>query len=93
MNIHPFDIIREPWITEKGTKLASAAKYFFRVHSKATKPQIRRAVEETFNVKVLNVNTMNVSGKWKRVRIQAGKTNDWKKAIVTLKPGQKIELT
>ncbi len=91
MSIHTFDVIREPWITEKGTKLSGVGKYFFRVHPKATKSQIKNAVEEAFNVKVLGVNTMNVAGKWKRVRIQAGKTSDWKKAIVTLKPGQKIE--
>ena len=93
MSIHIFDVIREPWITEKGTKLGPQGKYFFNVHPAATKPQIKKAVEETFNVKVLNVNTMNVSGKWKRVRTQPGKTSNWKKAIVTLKPGQKIELT
>lgn len=92
-SIHPFDVIQEPWITEKGTKLSAEGKYFFRVHPKATKTQIKNAVEEVFNVKVLDVNTMNIAGKWKRVRTQPGKTNDWKKAIVTLKPGQKIELT
>ena len=92
MNINLYDVIRQPWITEKGTKLGTSQnKYFFHVHVKATKPQIKNAVEEIFNVKVRNVNTMNIAGKWKRVRIQAGKTNDWKKAIVTLKQGQKIE--
>ena len=91
--IHLYDVIKEPVITEKSTKLASQNKYFFRVHSDATKPQIKKAVEDIFNVKVEDVNTIQVSGKWKRVRLQPGKTSDWKKAIVTLKAGQKIELT
>lgn len=60
----------------------------------ATKPQIRQAVQELFKVKVLSVNTLNVRGKDRRQRtLQAGKTNDWKKAIVTLKQGDKIDLT
>ena len=91
MNI--YDVIQEPCITEKGTKQASENKYFFRVRKDASKPQIKKAVEEIFNVKVTDVNTIMVSGKWKRVRLQPGKTSDWKKAIVTLKQGQKIELT
>ena len=93
MSIHLYDMIRQPWITEKGSKESNQGKYFFQVHLKATKGQVRRAVEEIFNVKVLRVNTMRVSGKWKRVRMQPGMTSDWKKAIVTLKPGQKIEFT
>lgn len=91
MNI--YDVIQEPCITEKGSKQAAENKYFFRVRRDASKPQIKKAVEEIFNVKVVDVNTINVSGKWKRVRTQPGKTSDWKKAIVTLKEGQKIELT
>ena len=91
MSTHLYDVIREPVITEKGTKLASQNKYFFRVQKNATKPEIKKAVEEIFNVKVKDVNTIQVSGKWKRVRMQPGKTSDWKKAIVTLKAGQKIE--
>ena len=91
MSTHLYDVIREPVITEKGTKLASQNKYFFRVCKDATKPAIKKAVEEIFNVKVKDVNTIQVSGKWKRVRMQPGKTSDWKKAIVTLKAGQKIE--
>ena len=60
----------------------------------ATKPQIRQAVQELFKVKVIAINTLNVRGKARRKRTaQAGKTNDWKKAIVTLKEGDKISLT
>ena len=91
MNIH--DIIREPLVTEKGTKQEKAHKYFFRVHPDANKHQVQEAVERIFNVKVAKVNTMLIGGKWKRVRYQPGKTADWKKAIVTLKEGHKIELT
>lgn len=89
MNV--YDIIREPLITEKGTKHEKERKYFFRVHRSAQKHEIREAVERIFNVKVEKVNTMIIGGKWKRVRYQPGKTADWKKAVVTLKEGQKIE--
>jgi large subunit ribosomal protein L23 len=90
MNV--YDIIRKPLITEKGTRQEDSRKYYFEVYSKAKKHEIREAVERIFNVKVAKVNTLVVGGKWKRVRIQPGKTKDWKKAIVTLKEGQKIEL-
>ncbi len=86
------DVIEAPWITEKSSKLVSQNKYFFKVHTHASKGQIKKAVEEIYNVKVLKVNTVHGFGKWKRVRIQPGKTSDYKKAIVTLKEGQKIEL-
>ena len=89
MNFH--DVIREPLITEKGTNQEKIRKYFFRVHPDANKYEIRGAVERIFNVKVAQVNTMTVPGKWKRVRHQPGKTAEWKKAVVTLKEGQKIE--
>ena len=90
--MNAYDIIRKPLVTEKGTRQEDVRKYYFEVHSKAKKHEIREAVERIFNVKVADVNTMVVGGKWKRVRIQPGKTKDWKKAIVTLKEGQKIEL-
>ncbi len=91
--MHLYDIIREPLLTEKGTKQEKAGKYFFAVDRSAKKHEIKEAVERIFNVKVEKVNTMVMGGKWKRVRYQPGKTADWKKAIVTLKEGQKIELT
>ena len=93
MSIHLYDIIKSPLITEKGARQNVDNKYYFRVHMQASKHQIKDAVEKIFNVKVLRVNTLHVLGKWKRVRIQPGKTSDWKKAIVTLKAGQKIELS
>ena len=89
MNV--YDVIREPLITEKGTNQEKARKYFFHVRRDANKHQIREAVEQLFNVKVEKVNTMVIGGKWKRVRFQPGMTSDWKKAVVTLKEGQKIE--
>ena len=93
MNIHLYEIIRQPLVTEKGTRQEEKSrKYFFEVRRDANKHQIQEAVERIFNVKVAKVNTLVVGGKWKRVRVQPGKTNDWKKAIVTLKEGQKIEL-
>jgi len=66
--------------------------YTFEVAKDATKPQIARAVEEIFDVKVIKVNTMNVSGKPRRVRYALGKTKNWKKALVTLAEGDKIDI-
>ena len=86
-----YDVIEEPLITEKGTKGEKDQKYFFRVKRTAKKHEIREAVERIWNVKVEKINTMIIGGKWKRVRYQPGRTSDWKKAIVTLKEGQKIE--
>ncbi len=88
-----FDLIFYPLVTERSTSQAEQGKYAFRVHPKATKGDIKLAVEKVFNVKVVKVNTLNVGGKLKRVRYQPGYTADWKKAIVTLKSGQKIEFT
>ena len=87
------DIIKAPIITEKSTALASDEKtYVFKVDVKANKSQIKDAVEKIFNVKVESVNTVNVHPKKKRVGRHAGMTNKYKKAIVTLKDGNKIEL-
>ncbi|MBI3316361.1 MAG: 50S ribosomal protein L23 [Candidatus Omnitrophica bacterium] len=77
--------------TEKGALQESQNKYFFSVMKDANKIQIRQAVEEIYKVKVKGVNTEIMNGKLKRVRTKLGKTPDWKKAIVTLKDGQKIE--
>ena len=90
----PFQVIQTVRITEKGTNLSTKNnQYLLRVHRRANKCDIRRSVEKVFGVKVLRVNTMNVGGKKKRLRhMQYGQTNDWKKAVVTLKEGDKIEL-
>ena len=78
------DIIIKPIITEKSNSSIQEGKYTFKVAKKATKVEIRNAVEKLFGVKVLKVNTINVNGKTKRVRYKEGKTPDWKKAIVTI---------
>lgn len=80
----PEDIIIKPIITEKSNVEMQAGKYTFEVNKKATKVDVKRAVEKLFNVKVLKVNTINVSGKEKRVGRNVGKTADWKKAIVSI---------
>ena len=80
----PEDIIIEPVITEKSNDALQAGKYTFKVNKKATKVDIARAVEKLFDVRVLDVNTIAVSGKQKRVGRSIGKTSDWKKAIVSI---------
>ncbi len=82
--MRPEDIIIKPVITEKSNDGLQEGKYTFKVNKKATKVDIARAVEKLFEVKVLNVNTINVKGKEKRVGVHVGKTPDWKKAIVTI---------
>jgi large subunit ribosomal protein L23 len=79
--------------TEKGTYLLPLNKYIFYVDKKANKFQIKDAIEQIYNVKVAKVNTSIVLGKVKRIRYKAGWTADWKKAIVTLKQGYKIDVT
>lgn len=86
------DILRRPVITEKSMVLLAENKYTFFVDPKATKFDIKKAVESIFKVKVLKVNTMRVKGKVKRVRRAPGRTPERKKAIVTLQPGDKIEI-
>ena len=78
------DIIIRPIITEKSGFAASEGKYTFEVNKKATKIDIRNAVEKLFEVKVKEVTTINVKGKPKRQGAHEGKTSDWKKAIVTI---------
>ena len=80
----PEDVIIKPVVTEKSNDEVQLGKYTFKVNKKATKVDIKRAVEKLFGVKVLSVNTMNVNGKAKRVGRYVGKTSDWKKAIVTI---------
>jgi large subunit ribosomal protein L23 len=85
-------IILRPLITEKNTNLMAFNKYSFEVARDANKPQIKRAVEEIFNVTVTKVHTMNMRGKMRRRGMKFGYTADWKKAIVTLAEGDRIEL-
>lgn len=86
-------VIKRPIITEKSTIARDEEnKYFFEVDRSANKIEIAKAVEKLFKVKVLNVSTINILGKKKRMGRVAGKKRDWKKAIVTLAPGDRIEI-
>ena len=78
------DIILKPVITEKSMDDLQTGKYTFKVAKDANKSEIKKAVEQLFNVEVAKVNTMNCNGREKRVGRYVGKTPDWKKAIVTL---------
>lgn len=88
----PHQIIVRPLITEKNTALMEYNKYTFEVLREASKPEIKRAIETIFNVSVTKVHTMNVRGKLRRRGREVGYTKDWKKAIVTLAAGDRIEL-
>ncbi|OGX36916.1 MAG: 50S ribosomal protein L23 [Omnitrophica WOR_2 bacterium RIFCSPLOWO2_12_FULL_50_9] len=88
-----YDVINTLVRTEKGSRLEPQRKYLFRVAPKANKTEIKKAVEEIYKVKVQGVNTFIMRGKLKRVRQEEGRTASWKKAVVTLKEGQKIEVT
>ena len=83
------DIILKPVITEKSMDGISSKRYTFKVASDATKPEIAAAVEAMFDVEVLDVNTVNMKKKPKRLGAHMGFTGEWKKAIVTLKPESK----
>jgi len=88
-----YQIIKRPLITEKSTLAREeSSKYLFEVDRRANKIEIGQAVEKLFKVKVLDVRVMNVQGKSKRVGKNIGRTQDWKKAIVKLVPGNKIEI-
>ena len=87
-----YDIIKSILHTEKSTFNEPQGKYMFLVDKSANKKQIKKAVEEIYKVSVIDVNTFISGGKLKKVRYQVGKTPDIKKAIVTLKEGQKIEV-
>jgi large subunit ribosomal protein L23 len=93
--MNSFEIIKTVRLTEKGTRQGeNYNQYTVVADPRANKTQIRQAVQELFKVKVTKVNTLNVRGKLRRQRTaQAGQTNNWKKAIVTLKEGDKIALT
>jgi large subunit ribosomal protein L23 len=85
-------ILKQLLRTERGAIQAEERKYSFSVSTKANKIEIKKAVEDVYKVKVADVNTQRVPGKLKRVRQQVGMTPEWKKAIVTLKDGHKIDL-
>ena len=90
--MHVYEVLRRPLITEKSTTLQAEGKYAFEVAREANKPQIKQAVEEAFKVEVTAVNVMTVPGKRRRLGRRMLPAKPWKKAIVTLKEGDKIEL-
>ena len=91
-SLAPYQIVLRPLVTEKGMHRSTRYNaYAFEVHSSATKPDVRRAVQELFNVKVLRVHIQNRKGKPRRTRFKHGYTKDWKKAIVTLDPEHRID--
>ena len=90
--MNPRQVILEPVVSEKSYALMADGKYTFRVDDRAHKTQIRHAVEEIFSVAVVEVHTIKVRAKPKRRGVHNGRTRSWKKAIVKLAPGQRIEL-
>lgn len=89
--MHPYEVIKRPILTEKsGFQSDALRRYTFEVDVRANKHQVRQAVEVVFDVKVEDVNVMNVRGKQRRFGRHIGKMANWKKAVVTLAPGQSI---
>ena len=90
--MHLYDVLRRPLVTEKYTALQAEGKYAFEVDGEASKYQIKQAVEKAFKVDVIAVNVMTVPGKTRRLGRQLLPAHPWKKAIVTLKVGDKIDV-
>jgi large subunit ribosomal protein L23 len=90
--MEPTQVIIRPVVTEKSYALAAAGKYSFRVHPDAHKTQIRQAVEQLFEVRVVDVHTMSVKSKPKRRGLTSGRTRQWKKAVVQVAPGDEIPI-
>lgn len=90
--MNAYQVIIRPLITEKNTNLMELNKYSFEVDRKANKHEIKHAIEEIFKVTVVDVNTINLRGKQRRRGKVVGRTADWKKAVVTLAQGDRIEL-
>jgi large subunit ribosomal protein L23 len=88
-----YDIVRSPVITEKATNVSEHGQVIFRVPLTATKREVKAAVEGLFRVNVTAVNTIRVMGKLKRFRGRPGRRSDYKKAVVTLREGQRIDVT
>ena len=89
--MHLYEVLRRPLITEKSTELQVLSKYAFEIAEEANKPLVKQAVEKAFKVKVTGVNVITVPGKTRRVGRRQIQTRPWKKAIVTLQAGDKIE--
>ena len=92
MSLHPNEVLLAPVVSEKSYSLIADRKYSFKVHKDAHKTQVRQAVEQLFDVKVVNVNIVKVQPKPKRRGMTKGIKPGWKKAVVQLKPGDSIEI-
>lgn len=88
---HPSDILIQPVITEKVVEMQAESKYVFKVHPKATKTDIKNAIEGKFGVNVIKVNIIKVPAKPKRLGRFAGRKPSWKKAVIKLKPGETLK--
>jgi large subunit ribosomal protein L23 len=92
IRLEPHQIVLRPLVTEKGTDASTELnQYAFEVNAKATKEEIRDAVQKLFEVRVVKVRTQNRRGKSRRYRFKMGRTADWKRALVTLHPEDRIE--
>ena len=89
--MHLYEVLHRPLITEKGTDLQTQNKYAFEIADEANKPMVKKAVEKAFKVRVTRVNVLTMPGKTRRVGRRHVQTRSWKKAIVTLQAGDKIE--
>jgi large subunit ribosomal protein L23 len=89
--MHRYEVLRRPLVTEKNTSLQTLNKYAFEIADGANKMMIKDAVEKAFKVKVMGINVVTVRGKVKRMGRRMVRSTPWKKAIVTLRPGDKIE--
>ncbi len=85
-------LIKQPWITEKAANAGALRKYVFVVDNKANKPEVKKMIEKIYSVKVAGVNIVNMKGKNKRLGKSMGKISGFKKATVTLKEGNKIDI-
>jgi len=90
--MHLYEVLRRPLVTEKNAALQAQGKYVFEVAGEANKEQVKQAVQKAFNVTVTQVNVITVPGKGRRARGRWVISPAWKKAVVTLKPGDKIEI-
>ncbi|MFC2002378.1 50S ribosomal protein L23 [Chloroflexota bacterium] len=88
--MHLYEVLRRPLVTEKSTTLQAQNKYSFEVAGEATKHQIKQAVEKAFKVKVAKVNVMTMHGETRRVGRRVVSSPSWRKAVVSIKPGDKI---
>ncbi len=90
--MHPYEVLKRPIVSEKSTMLGTQHQYTFEVERAANKLEVKQAVELAFKVDVLGVNIIHVPGKMRRMGRHRGYTSAWKKAVVTIRPDQRIEL-